>query len=286
MMGRPLNIIALCCLFLSSCNLPNSDDREQDGLIRAGDRVNAAGDPSSAINVYKSALEKEKSPSNRLRLSLKLGEAYMSADHLDEAKRVYEEALPYDENNEVKRQLGRLYLTAGQPDNAITIFNEILSKHRDDIKAINGLGVAYDLKKQHAKAQEYYHKGLSINEDNAEIKSNLGLSLAFEGHYEEALKLLQPLGESVDATSKQRHNLAIVYGLAGDQSKAQAMYAKDMDESKVQENLSALRTVAKPQPTLDDVLTEVTETPKYQPKSAPKHTHKKHKHKKKKRKKQ
>lgn len=242
--------------------MPNSDDREQDGLIRAGDRVQAAGDPSSAISVYKSALEKEKNPSNRVHLALKLGEAYMNAEQLDEAKKVFVETLPYDENNEVKRQLGRLYLSAGQPDNAISIFRGILAKQKDDVKALNGLGVAYDLKKQHSQAQEYYHKALSINDDNNEVKSNLGLSLAFEGKYDEALKILQPIGESISATPKQRHNLAIVYGLAGEQSKAQALYSKDMDHGKVQENLHALQTVAKPQPTLDDILSQETPTPK------------------------
>lgn len=229
-----------------------SDEGEQDGLVRAGDRVQAAGDSSSAINVYKSALEKN--PPQKLPLYLKLGEAYMNAERIDDAKKTYEEALPLDENNEVKRQLGRLYLSTAQPDEAISILGGIVAKNKDDAKALNGLGVAYDIKKQHRRAQEYYRKALVQNDDNENIKSNLGLSLAFEGRYEEALEILQPIGEGLGATTKQRHNLALVYGLAGNKAKAQELYAKDLGPGEANGNIQVLHKVPKPQMTLDDIL--------------------------------
>jgi len=151
-MKLPLLLMLLCSFLQSSCNHQPSDQGEQDGLIRAGDRVHAAGDSTSAINVYKSALEKN--PTNKLPLYLKLGEAYVNAERLEEAKKVYEEALPIDENDEVKKQLGRLYIATGQPDAAISIFEGIILVHKDDIKALNGLGVAHDLKGDHQLAQE------------------------------------------------------------------------------------------------------------------------------------
>jgi len=222
-------------VLLVSCTPFSSEEREQNSLVRAGDRVYAAGDPVTAINVYKSALEKN--PSHKLPIYLKLGEAYMNARQLEEAKKIYEEALPYDENDEIKKQLGKLYLTAGQPDQAISIFEGVLLVHKDDLRAYNGLGVAYDLKGDHKLAQESYGKALQINPENDEVKSNLGLSLAFEGKYSESLKLLQPIGERLDATSQQRHNLALVYALAGDHAKSQELYAKDMDIGEINGNL-------------------------------------------------
>jgi len=236
--------MVLCSFIQVSCNRLSRQEGEQDSLIRAGDRVQAAGDSSSAINVYKSALEKN--PANKLPLYLKLGEAYMNAERLDDAKRVYEEALPIDENDEVKKQLGRLYLSTGQPDSAISIFEEIIMVHKDDIRALNGIGVAYDLKGDHQTAQSYYHKALQVNEENNDIKSNMGLSLAFEGRYEESLRLLRPIGEALGATSKQRHNLALVYALSGNHSKAQEIYAKDMEAPDFQGNLHAIRMAPRP----------------------------------------
>lgn len=233
-----------CSLLLASCNRLSPEQGEQASLIRAGDRVQAAGDPSSAISVYKSALEKN--PAHKLPLYLKLGEAYMNAGLIDDAKQVYEEALPLDENDEVKKQLGRLYLNTGQPDAAILIFEGIVLVHKDDIKAFNGLGVAYDLKGEHQLAQDYYRKALFINGENDDLKSNLGLSLAFEGKYEESLKLLQPIGEALGATSKQRHNLALVYALSGDPSKAREVFAKDMKGAEIKKNLYAIRMAPKP----------------------------------------
>lgn len=243
-MKRLVVFMLFCSLFQASCNRLSPEGGEQDSLIRAGDRVQAAGDSSSAINVYKSALEKN--PAHKLPLYLKLGEAYMNAGRIDDAKRTYEEALPLDENDEVKKQLGRLYLSTGQPDAAIPIFEGIVLIHKDDIKALNGLGVAYDLKGEHQLAQGYYRKALLINEENDQIKSNLGLSLAFEGKYEEALKLLRPIGEALGSTSKQRHNLALVYALSGDQPKAQETFARDMEAGEINENLHAIHMAPRP----------------------------------------
>lgn len=243
-MTRPFIFISLCGFLLSSCNQMTSENKEQDSLIRAGDRVNAAGDPSSAISVYKSALEKN--PPHKLPLYLKLGEAYMNVERLDEAKKVYEEALPLDEHDEVKKQLGRLYLSTGQPDLAIAMFEGIILVHKDDIKAFNGLGIAHDLKGEHQVAQDYYRRALAINEDSNDIKSNLGLSLAFSGKYEESLKLLEPIGDAIGATSKQRHNLALAYALSGNHSKSQEIFARDMSQGEIDENLHAIRMAPKP----------------------------------------
>jgi Flp pilus assembly protein TadD len=234
----------LSSFLLVSCNHPSPEDGDQDGLVRAGDRVQALGDSSSAINVYKSALEKN--PVQKLPLYIKLGDAYMNAQRLEEAKKTYEEALAFDENDEAKKRLGKLYLATGKIDPAISIFEGVILMHKDDVKALNGLGVAHDLKKDHQTAQDYYRKALSINEENNEIKSNMGLSLAFDGKYDEAIKFLQPIGEAPGATSKNRHNLALVYALSGNQPKAQELYAKDMEAGEINENLHAITMVPKP----------------------------------------
>lgn len=206
--------------------------------------MHAAGDANSAINIYKSALDKN--PPHKLPLYLKLGESYMNAGQLDEAKKVYEEALPCDENDEVKRQLARLYISTGQPDAAISILEGIILVHKDDVTALNGLGVAYDVRGEHQIAQSSYRKALIIHGENDEVKSNLGLSLAFSGQYEEALKWLQPMGERLGATSKQRHNLALAYALSGDESKAEELYARDMGKSEIHKNLHAVQMLPKP----------------------------------------
>jgi Flp pilus assembly protein TadD len=237
--------LMISCFLFTACSQNTVQDREQDSLVKAGDRMQASGDSSSAINVYKSALEKK--PEHRHPLMLKLGDAYVRAGDLDQAKRVYEEALPIDEHNDAKKQLARLHLTSGHPELATPILEDIVQTHKDDVMALNGLGVSSDIQGDHQMAQHYYHKALEINSANDEVKSNLGLSLAFEGKYEDALKYLQPLGENIAASSKQRHNLALVYALNGEQTKAQEIYAKDMESGEVNENLHLLKMAPKPQ---------------------------------------
>jgi tetratricopeptide (TPR) repeat protein len=230
-------------LLLAGCKTPSHEENEQDSIIRAGDRVQAGGDPSLAIQVYESALKKN--PPHKLPLYLKLGEAHMKADQIDQAKKIYEEALPYDENDEVKIQLGRLYISSAQPDSALTIFDKILASRKDDSRALNGKGVALDLKGKHVLAQECYVNALLSDESNKDIQSNLGLSLAFEGRYEDAFKWLKPIGESLGASSKQRHNLALAYALSGDTTRAQDLFSRDMSTTEVNENLHILDMVSK-----------------------------------------
>ena len=261
-MKRPLIFIIFSCIALQGCLRKSPEQGEQDSLVRAGDRVQATGDYSSAINVYKSALEKN--PPDKLPIYLKLGEAYMNAGRLDEAKKLFEEALAVDENDEAKKQLGRLYIATGQPDEALSIFEGVILVHKNDLKSLNGIGVAHDIKGEHPIAQDYYRRALAINVNNIEVKSNLGLSLAFEGKYAEALKLLQPIGEELSATSKQRHNLALVYALSGNKAKAQEIFAKDLDAGQINENIHALQLVQKPQfsPKPESKLTTESESKK------------------------
>jgi len=54
------------------------------------------------------------------------------------------------------------------------------------------------------------------------------------------------MGEAIGATSKQRHNLALVHALSGNQQKAQEVFGKDMEAGEVNENIHALNMVQKP----------------------------------------
>ena len=237
-------LFLISALFQAGCVNTMREESEQDGIFRAGERVQAAGDSASAIKVYKSALEKN--PPHKLPIYLKLGQAYTNVGEMDNAKKTYVEALPYDENNQVKHQLGRLYISAGKPENAMAVFEKVLAVKKDDLTSLNGMGVAHDLQGQHPLAQGYYAKALLLDEENDDVKSNMGLSLAFEGRYEEALEVLRPIGERLTATSRQRHNLALVYALAGDPSRARDLFGKDMPASESDENIHLLRMAARP----------------------------------------
>lgn len=226
-------------IVLAGCTSSEKDQGQEENLLRTAERMEATGNMGGAAHVYRKLLDG--TSGDKLPLYLKLGASLIAAGDMDEARKVFEEALRVDTGDQAKGQLGRCYLMAGKADMAITIFQDILKTKTDNVQAYNCLGVAYDLKKDHKTAQDFYKKALELDSDNVEIKANLALSLAFSCNYAEALQLMVPIGSQLGATAKQRHNLATVYALAGQEDKATELFGRDFEQGRTQNSLEALR---------------------------------------------
>lgn len=224
---------------LAGCTSSEKDQGQEENLLRTAERMEATGNMGGAAHVYRKLLDG--SSGDKLPLYLKLGASLIAAGDMEEARKVFEEALRVDKGDQAKGQLGRCYLMAGKADMAITIFQDILKTKTDNVQAYNCLGVAYDLKKDHKTAQDFYKKALELDSDNVEIKANLALSLAFSCNYAEALQLMVPIGSQLGATAKQRHNLATVYALAGQEDKATELFGRDLEQGRTKNSLEALR---------------------------------------------
>ena len=68
-------------------------------------------------------------------------------------------------------------------------------------------------------------------------RNNLALSLALTGHFADALDIMTPLARSTTATARIRQNLALIYGLKGDNERATAMSRMDLDQQTTEANL-------------------------------------------------
>jgi cell division protein FtsN len=70
------------------------------------------------------------------------------------------------------------------------------------------------------------------------LRNNYGLSLALSGDYPAAVATLNPIAADPGAPSRYRLNLALVYGLAGDDKKAAAITRSSLDEAAIRNNLA------------------------------------------------
>ena len=138
---------------------------------------------------------------------------------------------------EARRGLGTALIAMGQPDVAITELEKALDIAKD-YRIYNSLGVAYDMTGDHASAQTYYQTGLALSPGNLELSNNLGLSLALDGHYDEAIALLEKISSDPNAPSRYRQNLALAFGLAGNRDKARQVAQQDLDYATAEKNLS------------------------------------------------
>ncbi len=216
-------------------------------LMRAGEASRQRGEYAAAAAFYKRAQDADPKSVEPL---IGLGEALAAGGVGREAAESFRRALAIDEKNtRALRGLGNALIAQDQADLAIDQFQKALAIDPRDYRAYSGLGVAYDSLAEHDKAQEYYYAGLEIAPNDTVLRNNLGLSLAFAGHYKGAIEILRPLALRPGATARDRQNLALVYGLSGDVEQAKKFSRLDMDSKEVERNLSyyaALRSIADP----------------------------------------
>jgi len=244
-------MVALAVL-LSACTAPQRTPEERDAdfynaMMRAGDKSLGRGDFNSAAALYKRAHD---SDPNRPEALIGLGKAMAMGGAPLQSATAFRKALVVDADNpDALRGLGNALIAQDQAEMAIKEFERVLKAHPKDYRAYNGLGVAYDTIAEHSKAQEYYYAGLEISPGEVSLRNNLGLSLAFAGHYKGAIEILLPLATRPGASPRDRQNLALAYGLAGDTANAERYARMDMGREMVQRNLnyySALRKMTDP----------------------------------------
>src|SRR5262249_21779965 len=82
--------------------------------------------------------------------------------------------------------------------------------------ALNNVGIARDLLGRHAEAQEAYRRALAVAPGAADVKVNLGLSLALTGNKSAAVEVLREAAAAPEAIHGRGKELTAALALAGD----------------------------------------------------------------------
>jgi Flp pilus assembly protein TadD len=239
----PAASAAVLSLLLAGCQGGAPPDARASGqteeaVLRVADDTRAGGDLGTAASLYRRAHElAEHDPVPLARLGATLAQLHAYT----EAAATYRAALEINPNpleGELRRGLGVVLVSLNQPDAALAELTTAAAKSPDDPRVYNALGVAYDLTGRHEMAQQVYQKGLALAPKSDGLRNNYGLSLALSGDYPAAVATLNELAGDVKASPRHRLNLALVYGLAGDDRKAGAIARATLDEAAVRNNLA------------------------------------------------
>ena len=226
----------------TSVSAAESEDSRYGTLLRLANSTRAAGDPAAAVNVYQQAIALEQ---GRPEAYLLLGDALIELKAFDEAAQAFQFVLKRDSGNiAAHRGYGRVMLALNRPDTAILHYRSALAADANDVQSYNGLGVAYDLNGQHDAAQTAYRDGLRIAPDSMLLRNNYGLSLALAGQHDEALEVLTAVVDEPGATARNRQNLALAYGLAGNLLAAERISRIDLDDQAVENNVAYFAALA------------------------------------------
>lgn len=241
--------------------LPTEDadvDRLTAGvLVRVGKSTAASGDLVMAASLFRRAHTMD---SGNFDAAASLAGALARLGAHDEAAEVYRAALIIDSKDpEILRGLGNTMIALGQPAQAIVQYEKAM-RIKEDIKLFNALGVAYDRLNDHEMAQAYYRTGLENNPGNLNINNNLGLSLVLAGDFDQAITVLRKVAADQRSTPRQRLNLALAFGLAGESKAAEEVARMDLDEAAVQRNVAyyeTLRAIGDPKATSEAIMAHI-----------------------------
>jgi len=200
----------------------------------------ASGSADLALNICTSLLAKR--PKDGA-LMVCRGDALTSMGRNAEAIGLYEAALGLDGKlAAAKLGLGRIYL-GSDPARAEALFLDALTSEPRNAQVLNNLGIARDLQGRHAEAQTAYGEAIGAAPDLRAPQVNLALSMAMSGRAGDAVRIMRPIGERVDATPRERHDLAAVLAMDGKSDEAAQLLRKDLDGVQADEAVAGFRSL-------------------------------------------
>lgn len=218
-------------IMLSACELSGSQDVGFQSRVDVATRMLQSGQHASGYQILDQvATDHAGSPE----AYLAIGNAYLEVGAFAKADNAFATAARYGAQEKATIGLGRAALARNAPDEAIQHFSSVLKKEPRNLTAINGIGVALDLKGQHTAARIEYNKVLAIDPTHVAALNNLALSNTLHGSGEIAVAFLQYLTRSQINDPTLRQNLALALSVTGRQQDAFRLATADISEKQAE----------------------------------------------------
>ncbi len=139
--------------------------------------------------------------------------------------------------------LGRSHLKLSRPAAARVHFETCLAREPKNVEALKGLAITLDLAGLISRSHAYYQKAIRADPSDIVLQNNYGLSLMLAGQFDKAITVLSALAFGPKSTAKIRQNLALAYGLQGDDLAAEQILSLDFSDIIVRSNLQHYKIV-------------------------------------------
>jgi len=260
-------VCLVALLFISACsnkaklNVPEnasqhpvSTDLTPEGLVRMGQRMEAAGDYNGAGGFYADALGKDR---KLIQAHLGLGRVLEAMGQDSLAIVSYGNAFDLDQNNqEALRGYVRGLLANDGENLALDALNKHLQTNQPTPELLNFKGISLDLFGDFGAAENAFRQGLNLTQPgdvwNGRLLGNLALSLGLAGDTSEAILILNPyIGDMrmgreglTPYQSQLRQNLALIYALSGNPDSAVEVAKSALSEQDAEYNRGFYQAVA------------------------------------------
>ena len=145
------------------------------------------------------------------------------------AARFYKELLRSDESNvEYLKELGSIYVRAGEDEKAIPYYEQIITFKPDNTDAMVSLGAIFRRLKRYEDSVNILHKAQDISSANPNINYNLGFTYKEMGDYDDAIDSFESvISRNPDDVLAHNH-LGSIYFAKKEYDKAIAAYKKGL----------------------------------------------------------
>lgn len=169
------------------------DADNEDALTGLAMVAADSGDVAGAASL----LERASAKSPNLRSLTALAEAYEQMKDFKGAAKAWQRSLDMSGGNpEIKRQLGNSLVQSDQLDEAVQVFEELVTDEPKDVLSVLRLSQIYRQKRNFDKAREFSKKAIELDANNLEVRYNEVNLLEAEGKTKEALATLQEMLKS------------------------------------------------------------------------------------------
>lgn len=156
----------------------------------------------------------------------------------DQAAQVGSSVLTLQPRNlEAMLEIGRAHIARGQAFYGIATLEQARDQAPRDWRPLSLLGVAYQQVRRPDEAQAAWASALRLSPENPDVLTNAAMAHMAGGNSLEAENLLRRAASQPQAGLKVRQNLALVLGLQGKMSEAEAILRRDQPPEVAEANL-------------------------------------------------
>lgn len=200
-----------------------------------------SGDASLAISLFDKVVEKHPDDVDALN---GLGAALAMSGDTERARRTYDKAAALaPESLTPVIGLARLDLHERHLDNAIARYERVLAHDPGNALASAGLGTAFALKGDEQRAQTIFGQALQLHPGDRMLTVDLGLAMVLGGELRKGANLLLTVAGEPRAPAQARHDLALAYGLLGNDGAADQILMRDLPRASTDDNLTYYKVV-------------------------------------------
>lgn len=237
----------LLLLLLAACGGDGAPRLSLDGRLRLADAV--AG-PEAAADARLQVLQAEPGAMRDPALLARIAAEAERAGRWPEAMAAQRALLAHEGPSERRLvAIGRILLRQEDAEGAAAAFAQAAAIAPRSVAALAGLGLAHDLRRDRAAAQEAYRRALAVMPANWPVRSNLAVSLVASGRHGEAQAALADAEWSAEAPTYARHNLAMAFAAEGQAERAVRVLRAEMGPVEAQalaEDLGAFARALQP----------------------------------------